>query len=79
MNDIFAEEEARLRAAYLIEKAAEDAAYAALPQSEKDRLQAERDAFWSALADACEAAVDEDEDDDWDGIEAPGDTDGDDE
>lgn len=64
MDELFAEEEAKRLASEKAEIAKEDAAYHALPQAEKDRLQAERDAYWARIAAAEEAATDEDEGED---------------
>jgi len=64
MDELFAEDEAKRLADGKKQIAAEDAAYHALPQAEKDRLQAERDAHWARIADAEEAAGDDDETDD---------------
>ena len=65
--DLFNEEEERLLKEGRAEIAAEDAAWQALPQAERDRILAEReakraewDALYSALDD--EALEDEDED-----------------
>jgi hypothetical protein len=44
MGDIFAEEEARMAAEARAEIAREDAAWAALPQAERDRISAAREA-----------------------------------
>lgn len=63
LAEMFAEEEATRLAKERAASAAEDAAYHALPQAEKDRLQAERDAFWQRVADAEEAAGDEPDED----------------
>lgn len=63
-TDPFAEYEAELLEQARKRIAAEDAAWEALPQSEKDRIMAEREAKWAALEDAAHAVqVDEDEDD----------------
>jgi hypothetical protein len=60
--DIFAEEEeARLAEARKV-ISAEDAAYAALSQEEKDQINKARDAYWEYLDGLTE--VDRDEDDD---------------
>ena len=64
LDEMFAEEEATRLAKEKAASAAEDAAYHALPQAEKDRLQAERDAFWERVAAAEEAATDEPDEDD---------------
>jgi hypothetical protein len=47
LHELMAEEEAKLEAKAKVEIAAEDAAWAALPQAEKDRINAERDAYWA--------------------------------
>jgi uncharacterized protein (DUF2267 family) len=69
LEELFAEEEAKRLAAERAQIAEEDAAYHALPQAEKDRLQAKRDAYWARIEAAEEAAAnepdeDEEEDDD---------------
>lgn len=52
--DWLAEYEAELEVAAKAQIAIEDAAWAALPQVEKDRVVAERDAKLAAMADAPE-------------------------
>jgi len=66
LDELMAEDDAKREAQTKAEIAAEDAAYHALPQAEKDRIQAERDAYWARLAAAEEAAPDNDEDEDED-------------
>lgn len=61
LDELFAEEEEKRLAKEKAEIAAEDAAYKALPQEEKDRLDAEREAYWQRIEDAA-AESDEDED-----------------
>lgn len=64
--DLFNEEEERLLAEGRAEIAAEDAAWQALPQAERDRINAEREAKnakWDALL-SDEEPEDEDEDED---------------
>lgn len=66
--DLFNEEEERLLAEGRAEIAAEDAAWQALPQAERDRIIAEREAKnaeWDALL-SDEEPEDEDEDEDED-------------
>jgi hypothetical protein len=57
------EEERRLEAERKI-IAAEDAAWAALPQAERDRIIAEREAKWEALPDEPETDDEDEEEDD---------------
>ena len=68
LNDIFAAEEERLLAEGRAAIAAADAAWNALPQAERDRIQAERAARLDALPDEPETDdeeyEDEEEDDD---------------
>lgn len=64
LHELMAEEEAKLEAKAKAEIAAERAAWEALPQAEKDRINAERDAYWARLEDAiCDDHSAEDEDD----------------
>ena len=60
MNDIFREEEERLLAEGRAAQAAEDAAWYALPQAERDRISEERAARFAVMLG--DAADDEDED-----------------
>ena len=60
--DMFNEEEERRVAAERKLIAAEDAAWQALPQAERDRINAEREAKWDALFSE-EEPEDEDEGD----------------
>jgi len=62
LNDLFAEDEAIRLAKVRREIEAEDAAWAALPQAEKDRIIAEREAAWSALEEDEEGDDEEDDD-----------------
>jgi hypothetical protein len=62
LHELIAEEEAKLEAKANAEIAAERAAWEALPQAEKDRINAERDAMWARLEDAADHGP-EDEDD----------------
>jgi hypothetical protein len=62
LNTLFEEEEKKAREIFL----QEEAAYAALPQAEKDRINAEREARMEAMAADLEAAGDDEEDDDED-------------
>jgi len=67
--DLFNEEEERLLKEGRAEIAAEDAAWQALPQAERDRINAEREAKWDAFFSGVsddEALEDEDEDEDED-------------
>jgi len=66
INDIFAAEEARLLAEGQAAIAAEDAAWDALPQAERDRLAEESAARWAALFSALDREAEEEdaEDDD---------------
>ncbi len=66
--DLFKEEEERRLEAERKIIAAEDAAWQALPQAERDRINAEREAKWDAFFSALddEALEDEDEDEDED-------------
>lgn len=66
LEELFAEEEAKRLASEKAQIAEEDATYHALPQAEKDRLQAKRDAYWARIEAAEEAATDEDEDEEED-------------
>ena len=61
--DLFNEEEERLLAEGRAEIAAEDAAWKALPQAERDRISAERQARLDALFGAEDSDEDEDEED----------------
>lgn len=64
MNDIFREEEERLLAEGRAAQAAEDAAWYALPQAERDRISEERAArFAVMLADAADDEAEDAEDD----------------
>lgn len=63
--DIFADYEEKRLAQSRAEIAKEDAAWEALPQSEKDRIMAEREAKFAAMADA-ESECDESDEEDWD-------------
>jgi isocitrate dehydrogenase kinase/phosphatase len=68
-NDVFAEYEAEQLANTKAKIAAEDAAWAALPQAEKDRINAAKEAAAEELQariDAAEAAAGDDEDEDED-------------
>jgi hypothetical protein len=65
--ELFREEEERRVAAERKLIAVEDAAWNALPQAERDRIIAEREAKWEALSDEPETDVEdeeEEEDDD---------------
>jgi hypothetical protein len=64
LNDIFAAEEERLLAEGRAAIAAEDAAWNALPQAERDRILAEREAKWDALFRALDVEADEEDDED---------------
>lgn len=64
MGDIFAEEEARMAAEARAELAREDAAWAALPQAEQDRISAAREARLAGLFDAHGSGDDDEADDD---------------
>ena len=64
LNDIFAAEEERLLAEGRAAIAAEDAAWNALPQAERDRILAEREAKWDALFRARDVEADEEDDED---------------
>lgn len=63
MDELFSEYEAERLAKGKAEQAAEDAAWLALPQAEKDRILAERQAKMDALEAAWAESPDEDEDD----------------
>jgi hypothetical protein len=62
--DLFQEEEERLLEKGRAEIAAEDLLWRALPQAERDRINAERE----ALFDISDEELDEDEDDDDEGF-----------
>ena len=64
LNDIFAAEEERLLAEGRAAIAAEDAAWNALPQAERDRILAEREGKWDALFRALDVEADEEDDED---------------
>lgn len=64
LDEMFAPIEAERLAAAKAEIAAEKAAWDALPQSEKDRINAERDKRWEDFDAACQASDDEEEDSD---------------
>jgi hypothetical protein len=66
LHEFMAEEEAKLEAAGKAAIAAEKAAYDALPQAEKDKLWAEAEARWAAMADAEVSPEDEDDGEDQD-------------
>ena len=69
LDEMFAEEEATRLAKEKAASAAEDAAYHALPQVEKDRIIAEREARWAELDEAERRALlaeDDDEDEEQD-------------
>jgi hypothetical protein len=69
LDEMFAEEEATRLAKEKAASAAEDAAYHALPQAEKDRIIAEREARWAELDEAERRALlaeDNDEDEEQD-------------
>lgn len=70
--DIFAEEEAKRLAETRAEIAAEDAAWRALPQAERDRILAEREDKWDALFSAADPEDEDDDDDDDDGDDDDG-------
>lgn len=61
LSDIFREEEERLLAEGRAAQAAEDAAWYALPQAERDRISEERAARFAVMLG--DAADDEDEED----------------
>lgn len=70
LGDLMAEYEAERLAEARKEMEKEQAAWDALPQSEKDRIFAEREAKWEALEAAAEEPDDdEDEEDEEDGEE----------
>jgi len=62
LNDIFREEEDRLLAEARAEIAAENAAWWALTQAERDAITAAREARYAALAEASEEDDEEEED-----------------
>lgn len=59
LAEFFAEEEKKLEEKAKAEIAAERAAWDALPQAEKDRINAERDAYWASLDEAMNDALDD--------------------
>ncbi len=61
--DLFKEEEERLLKEGRAEIAAKDAAWQALPQAERDRINAEREAKWDALYSALDDEQPEDDED----------------
>ena len=63
LDELMAEDDAKREAKTKAEIAAEDAAYHALPQAEKDRLQAEREAYWALIAAAEKAPTDDEVED----------------
>ena len=63
--ELFREEEERRVAAERKLMAAEDAAWAALPQAERDRIIAEREAKWDARPDEPETDDEEYEDEEY--------------
>lgn len=66
LADFIAEEEKKMEEKAKAEIAAEKAAWDALPQAEKDRILAERDAYWSRLEDdIIDDVLDRDGEDDW--------------
>jgi hypothetical protein len=64
MGDLMDEYEAEREARAKVEMAAEKAAWDALPQAEKDRINAQRQAKFAALMDFDPEADDEEEEDD---------------
>jgi hypothetical protein len=62
--DLFNEEEERLLEEGRAEIAAKDAAWQALPQAERDRINAEREAKWDALFSGVSDDEQPDDDDD---------------
>ena len=62
--ELFREEEERRVAAERKLIAVEDAAWNALPQAERDRIIAEREAKWDALFRALDVEADEEDDKD---------------
>lgn len=67
LDELFSQEEAEREAKGRAEIAAERAAWDALPQAEKDRWRAEREAKWEAMEAAAEdddGTDDEDEEED---------------
>jgi hypothetical protein len=62
--ELFREEEERRVAAERKLIAVEDAAWNALPQAERDRIIAEREAKWEALSDEPETDDEDEEEDD---------------
>lgn len=66
MADLMAEHEAELEAKGKAELAKERAAWEALPQVERDRILAERQAKWDALETTTEQADEDEEDEDED-------------
>lgn len=64
LDELFARDEEERLAKTRAEMAAEKAAWDALPQEEKDRITAEREAKWEAFDAACEASEAEEDDED---------------
>jgi hypothetical protein len=64
LGDLFLEEETRLLEKGREEIAQEKAAWDALPQSEKDRINAEREAKYANMPDSAPEEEPEDEEDD---------------
>lgn len=60
LAELFEEDELKRIEKQRVEQAKEDADWNALPQSEKDRILAEREAYWEKF----DAVADEEDDDD---------------
>lgn len=63
LDDLFSEEEEKRVEQNKINIAAEKAAWDALPQAEKDRINAERDKFWEDFGKAVDEHESSNEDD----------------
>ena len=66
LDELFAQDEEKRIAETKAEMAKEKAEWDALPQSEKDRINAEREAYWDKFAGPSEDDPDEEEEDEED-------------
>ncbi len=64
LDELFAQDEEERLAKTRAEMAAEKAAWDALPQEEKDRINAEREAYWDQFETPADVDDDEDEEED---------------
>lgn len=64
LDELFSRDEEERLAKVKAEMAAEKAAWDALPQEEKDRVNAEREKFWESMEDNSVDSSEDDEDED---------------